>query len=112
MTTIQDASGRAAPAGEFDDRADCREIARQIGIWNLRAISGGRAVCRPAGITLPCGSGYSVTVDLAGNDTYTVRRVFTRAGKSWVKGERSGVHCDQVGEVAYRAGMFRDEWAS
>jgi hypothetical protein len=97
-----------------DDYADAdgHEIAAQLGIWNIRAISGGRVTIRKTGITLPCGNGYSVTIDLAGNDTYTVRRIFTRAGKVWVKGERTDVYADQVGEVAYRAGMFRDVWAA
>ena len=49
-----------------------------------------------------------VTVDLAGNDSYTVRRVFTRAGRTWVKGERTDIYCDQVGEQAYQASCFRN----
>lgn len=56
---------------------------------------------------LPVGSGYSVTVDLAANDTYTVRRVFKRGAKVWVKGEQTEVYCDEVGEIAYQASSFR-----
>jgi len=103
--------GYTEPEPEFAE-ADGHEIAAQIGMGNILAISGGRINVRRTGITLPCGCGYSVTIDLAGNDTYTVRRVLTRAGKAWVKGEMTGVYCDQVGEVAYRAGMFRDEWVA
>ncbi len=87
---------------------DARELARQIGARNIRAISGGRITIRETGITLPVSSGYRVTIDLAANDTYTVRRVFTRAGKTWVKGERAGVYCDAVGEIAYQASCYRN----
>lgn len=87
---------------------DSAELLAQIGRMNVFAISGGRVVGRPTGITLPVAHGYSVTVDLDGNDTYVVRRVFARGGKSWVKGERRGVYCDEVGEVAYRASCYHD----
>jgi len=89
---------------------DNATLLAQIGRWNVLATSGGRILHRETGITLPCGNGYSVTVDLAAGDTYTVRRIFTRAGKSWVKGEREGVYCEEIGETVYRAGCFRDEW--
>lgn len=89
---------------------DAAELVRQIGAANILATSGGRIWRRDTGITLPVHYGYSVTVDLAPGDTYTVRRVFTRAGRSWIKAELAGVYCDQVGEQAYRAGCFRDRW--
>lgn len=97
-----------ASAGPVFRECDPRVLAAQIGIGNIRAISGGRVQVRETGITLPVSSGYRVTVDLAGNDTYTVRRVFTRAGRTWIKGERSAVYCEQVGEVAYQASCFRN----
>ncbi len=101
--------GEPWPRGADSFRVcDARELARQIGAWNIRAISGGRITIRPTGITLPVSSGYRVTIDLAANDTYTVRRIFTRAGKTWVKGERTGVHCDQIGEIAYQASCYRN----
>lgn len=89
-------------------KCDTNEIVRQIGRMNIFAISGGRITHRETGITLPVGSGYSVTVDLDASDTYVVRRVFTRAGKASVKGERSNVYADEVGETAYRASCFRN----
>ncbi len=89
---------------------DTRELLRQIGMMNVLATSGGRVEHRDTGVTLRCGSGYSVTVDLSPDDTYTVRRIFTRARRTWVKGERAGVHCGQLGETVYRAGCFRDMW--
>lgn len=80
----------------------------QIGRMNLLAISGGRVRHDGDTLVLPIGSGYSVEVDLdLGSDTYTVRRVFRRAGKRWVKGEQTHVYCDEVGEVAYQASSFR-----
>jgi hypothetical protein len=87
---------------------DAQALLAQIGRGNILAISGGRVGVRKTGVTLPVAAGYSVTVDLAANDTYTVRRVFTRAGRTWVKGERTDVYCDQVGETSYQASCFRN----
>lgn len=86
---------------------DTSELLAQIGRMNVFAISGGRVQRRETGVTLPVGSGYRVTVDLAADDTYVVRRVFERAGKTWVKGELANVYCDEVGERAYEASSFR-----
>ena len=83
-------------------------LARQIGRVNVLAISGGRGTLRPTGITMPVRYGYSVTVDLAANDTYTVRRVFARGGKSWIKKEWTDVHAGEVGDVAYIASCYLD----
>ncbi len=87
---------------------DAQILLAQIGARNVLAISGGRAEVRPTGITLPVSNGYRVTVDLAANDTYTVRRIFTRGGRTWIKGEVTGVYCEEVGEVAYQASCFRN----
>ena len=103
---VRDAVAQADREGFRE--CDTRELLRQIGIPNILAISGGRKIHRLTGVTLPAGCGYSVTVDLAGNDTYTVRRIFRRAGREWVKGERTGIYCDQVGEQAYQASCFRN----
>ena len=92
--------------GNFID-CNTSELLAQIGRMNVFAISGGRVSARQTGITLPVGCGYSVTVDLAGNDTYTVRRIFVRAGVVKIKGELTGVYCDEVGEAAYQASSFR-----
>lgn len=82
------------------------ELVRHIGGRNVFAISGGRIGIRTTGVTLPVSAGYSVTVDLAGNDTYTVRRIFKRGQKIWIKGEVTDVYCEEVGEVAYRASCY------
>jgi hypothetical protein len=90
---------------------DPRVLVAQIGTGNVLAISGGRVQVRETGITLPVDCGYSVTVDLDGNDTYVVRRTFKRGAKVWIKGEQRGVYCEDVGESAYRASCFRDgDW--
>lgn len=94
-------------ASEFRE-CDARETAHQIGVMNLFSISGGRIGIRPTGLTLPVSNGYSVTVDLDWDDTYVVRRVFTRKGVASVKGEVSNVYCDEVGEIAYQASCFRN----
>lgn len=95
-----------ASAGFADCDAD--QLIEQIGRRNVLAISGGRVLVRRSGVSLPVSSGYTVTVDLAGNDTYTVRRTFSRAGRTWVKGERTNVYFEQVGEMAYRASCYRN----
>lgn len=86
---------------------DARTLVQQIGGMNLMAISGSRVRVRKTGITMPVSNGYSVTIDLAAGDTYTVRRIFKRGSQTWVKGERTNVYCDEVGEAAYYASCFR-----
>lgn len=98
----------AQPADDTMRECDAATLLAQIGTGNVLSISGGRVTVRPTGVTLPVSSGYKVTVDLAGNDTYTVRRTFTRGPKTWVKGERAGVYCEEVGETAYQASCFRN----
>jgi len=102
-------SAEVIAAGADNNFTECNatELLAQIGRMNVFAISGGRVIARKTGITLPVGCGYSVTVDLAGNDTYTVRRIFTRAGVVKVRGELTDVYCDEVGEAAYQASSFR-----
>jgi len=87
---------------------DASQLLSQIGRGNVLAISGGRVRRRETGITLPVSHGYSVEIDLAADDTYTVARVFTRSGRRFLHGVHEGVYCDQVAEVAYRASCFRD----
>ena len=93
---------------------DAQTLCDQIGPRTIMGISGGRLYARPTGITLPVSNGYSVTIDLAAGDTYTVRRMFKRGAKTWIKGERADVYCDEVGEAAYYASCFRSydetEW--
>ena len=92
---------------EFVD-CDTATLARQIGVGNILAISGGRITRHRTGIILPVSHGYRVAVDLAANDTYTVRRVFVRSGKVTVKQAWTYVHADEVGAVAYEASCFRN----
>lgn len=81
----------------------------QIGRMNVLAISGGRVRQDGDTLVLPVGAGYSVEIDLdLGSDTYTVRRMFRRGDKAFPKGEREGVYCDEIGEVAYQASCFRN----
>jgi hypothetical protein len=97
-------------ADNFRD-CDTDQAVAQIGRGNLMSISGFRIIRRPTGITLPVSSGYSVTVDLDWDDTYTVRRVFKRGAKTWVKGEQRNVYVEDVGGVAYAASCFRNgDW--
>jgi hypothetical protein len=87
---------------------DSETLISQIGMNNIFAISGGRVTVRETGITLPVSNGYSVTIDLHANDTYTVRRIFTRAGKVSIKGQVQGIYCDEIGEISYQASCFRN----
>lgn len=93
---------------------NCGELLEQLGQHNLLAISGGRVVKRESGVTLPVSNGYSVTIDLAWNDTYTVRRIFTRSGKATIKAELQNVYCWDLGQVAYFGSCFRShpDWGN
>lgn len=90
--------------------ADTATIVAQVGRMNVLAISGGRIEATYGtyngesfvdGIRLPVRYGYAVEVRLAANDTYIVRRTFTRSGSVSVKEERTEVYCDEVGDAAY-----------
>lgn len=91
-----------------------RSLLRPLGYTGtIAAVSGGKVRPTPLGVSLPCGYGYSVEIDyVAGLDLYTVRRVFTRAGKRFVKGEVTHVYVDMLPAIVYRAGMFRDPWTA
>ena len=87
-----------------------RTMERQIGRVTIRAISGGR-VNRTGYTTLslPVAYGYSVEVEyVEGRDLYTVRRMFVRGAKRWIKGEVTHVYAEDLGEIAYQASCFRD----
>lgn len=92
------------------------DIARQITMPVILSISGGQIRAIEDGIELPVSNGYSVRVQLTAADDYVVSRIFRRGAKEWVKGSASRVYCDDVSELAYRAGMFRsfdaDTWTS
>jgi hypothetical protein len=98
----------ASDKARFDGRVNLRELVSQIRPVDLLAISGGRVVGRQTGVTLPVSNGYYVFIDLAGNDTYTVRRVFKRGMNWFLKGEVEGVHAEDLSETAYRASCFRN----
>jgi len=86
-------------------------LSKQLGM-NLFAVSGGRIKAytdesqEVIRVELPVAYGYSVRIELAWDDTYTVSRVFTRSGKTTVKGFVTGIYFDQVGEVAYQASLY------
>lgn len=101
---------------------DPAEIIRQIGKWNLFAISGGKwGMLREwidakefyaIGAWMPCGPARMVEVTLDFDDTYRVRRVRritrgTQKNNAVVEFEQTGVYCTEVGEVAYQASCFR-----
>ena len=94
---------------------DGQELLRQIGGGNIMAISGGRRAFvtnvnvgqnvsdkETVGLYMPSGQGYGVLIWLDANDTYVVCR--TRQGA--IKGQRSGLYADQVGEAAYQASSY------
>ena len=86
---------------------DAKQLIEQIGTGNMMCISGGRSRFTGDTLILPVGSGYTVEITLDPSDTYTVRRVFTRGIKRWIKGEVKDVYADEVGEIAYEAHAFR-----
>jgi hypothetical protein len=89
-----------------------QETIAQIGKMNILGISGGRVNAlknshgETVGIQLPVGHGYGVNVLLHPNDTYTVQRTYTRSGTTTIKGQEEEVYADQLGDAAYRAGMY------
>jgi hypothetical protein len=97
---------RPCDISELIEQLDCN--------MNILAISGGRVIKRSTGVTLPVSNGYSVSVDLAWDDTYTVRRLFTRSGKVTIKGELTGVYCEDLSDVAYYGSCFRShpDWGN
>jgi hypothetical protein len=100
------------------------ELKRQIGFWNIGAISGGRVYIdgdtynREYGTTqqveLPVAYGYRVRITLGWNDTWTVSRVIVKNTKKGIseniKGTIEGVYFDTVGEVAYKASCYLDDF--
>lgn len=87
---------------------DARELIAQMGQMNYWAVSGGRCIVGRTSVVFPVAHGYWVSVTLDPSDTYTVRRIFTRAGKVFVKHVWSDVYCDEIGDVAYLASCYLD----
>ncbi len=96
-----------ADAARFMALPSVPELLAQIGRMNVLAISGGRVLAMATGVALPVSSGYWVTINLAADDTYTVRRVMKRGAKTWIKGELAGVYAGEVGEAAYQASSYK-----
>ena len=95
-----------------------KETLAQIGRMNVLATSGGRYRVERwtepnthdyiVALELPVSSGYSVRVTLAENDTYTVQRIMRRGPKTWVKGTVADVYCEELGDVVYVAGCYKN----
>lgn len=85
----------------------------QIGMMNVLAISGGRWYYDndAKSVILPVRYGYKVVVIYnEGSDDYTVQRIHVRGTKVTVKGEKHGIYNDNLGDIAYRASCYRDEF--
>lgn len=90
------------------DFQQANTLLAQIGGITVMAVSGGRQRLIDGTLILPVGAGYTVEVDyVKGRDTYTVRRVFNRGGKKWVKGELTDVYMDEISERVWEAHAFR-----
>lgn len=87
---------------------DNQTLIQQIGMQTIFAVSGGRIIIRETGITLPVSHGYKVEIDLAANDTYVVKRIFTRGNLHSVKGQKTDVHFPELAEVVWQASCFRN----
>jgi hypothetical protein len=55
-----------------------------------------------AGVVLPVANGWAVHVVLAGDDTYTVRRIW----RGNVRKEWAGIYAENIGEIAYKASLY------
>jgi hypothetical protein len=92
-----------------------QEVARtlldQIGRATVLAVSGGRwNIADNGALRLPVGSGYHVEVDYnEGSDDYTVRRVFIRDAKRFIKGSVANVYCDEISEMVWQAHAYRSD---
>lgn len=97
---------------------DAQEIARQVGKWNILAVSGGRAYRilnnegETVGLRLPINGTRRVDVVLDWDDTYIVRRIRRivkgqHANTEVVESEVKGVYCDEVGEAVYQASCWK-----
>jgi hypothetical protein len=107
-------TGTAWAKGEAMNVEQAQELLGQIGRMNLLAVSGGRHSLDAVGaLRMPVMHGYAVRVILdEGSDTYTVQRTYTRGVKTWVKGERTYIYCDEIAEQVYRAACYHDEWGN
>lgn len=87
----------------------------QIGRMNILAISGGRVGVtknnqgETVEVELKVANGYRVSITLGWDDTYTVSRQLVRKGVVYPKGTLEGVYCENVGEIAYKASLFRSK---
>lgn len=93
----------------IDPQVDRKVLAKQIGMGNVFAISGGRINPIEGGIELPVSNGYRVYVQLQANDLYRVARVYKRGVNFSDKKVWEDVYCDEVGEIAYQASCFRND---
>lgn len=91
-----------------------RTMHAQIGRSTVLATSGGRVqTINGTTLRLPVHYGYAVEVEyLPGSDLYEVRRTFTRGINVSVKGMVTGLFADQLPEMVYRAGCFRDPFGA
>lgn len=81
----------------------------QIDRTTVLAVSGGRIHYGVDGsLILPVRYGYAVRVTLTARDTYTVERIFTRSGRTTVKGVREDVYADQLSDAVYVASCYHD----
>lgn len=96
---------RSLPEGRPMEHA---QTLQQIGLPNIWAISGGPWMKNESSIVFPVGRGWYVTVTLDASDTYTVRRIFLRGSKVWVKGEWSDIYCEEIGDIAYHASCWNE----
>jgi hypothetical protein len=81
---------------------------KQISRTTVLAVSGGRVRrTGPVALTFEVGKGYRVEAEFdRGSDTYTVRRIYIRGQKRWVKGEVDYVHAEELDETVYLASCF------
>jgi len=116
ITELKLMSARARQSGRECSPAT---LISQMGRMNLFAISGGKWAQIvdednvPVGLIMPCGGNRAVEVVLNFMDLYTVRRVrYITAGNN--KGDivvekeiGDMIYCDEVGESAYQASIWR-----
>lgn len=89
-----------------------RTTLAHIGRMNVLAISGGRVqALDDTTIELPVRHGYRVIVRYnEARDLYDVERIMIRSGRLFHKGTEIGLYADQLGDSAFRASCYSDQF--
>jgi hypothetical protein len=84
-------------------------LVNQIGLDVVFSVSGGRMMIRETGLDLPVARGYRVEIDLAANDTYTVKRTYNKGVTRSIKGEMTDILFTELPLAVLRAADYTNK---